>query len=204
MLLRSGSSFDGDDFESLVEACIQGNNKAQRTVFKRYFSYVKGVSLRYCSSYEEAEDVLNESFLKMFQNLHRYDPNQPFKAWLRTIVINTAISYYRKNNKHQKDRIALEDAPVPRFEDNVVEKLTGDEIIGLLQILKPVYRSVFMLHVVDGYNHREIAAILDINEATVRSHYMRARARLQHLIKQYYPDLFPKDWELRSFKQNEN
>ncbi len=61
-----------------------------------------------------------------------------------------------------------------------------------------------MLHVVDGYNHREIAAILDINEATVRSHYMRARARLQHLIKQYYPDLFPKDWELRSFKQNEN
>lgn len=204
MLLRSGSSFDGDDFESLVEACIQGNNLAQRTVFKRYFSYVKGISLRYCSSYEEAEEVLSESFLKMFQNLHRYDPNQPFRAWLRTIVINTAISYYRKNNKHQKDRIALEDAPVPRFEDNVIEKLTGDEIIGLLQIIKPVYRSVFMLHVVDGYNHREIAAILDINEATVRSHYMRARARLQHLIKQYYPDLFPKDWELRSFKQNEN
>lgn len=165
---------------------------------------MKGISLRYCSSYEEAEEVLNESFLKMFQNLHRYDPNQPFKAWLRTIVINTAISYYRKNHKHQKDRIALEDAPVPRFDDNVVEKLTGEEIIGLLQVIKPVYRSVFMLHVVDGYNHREIAAILDINEATVRSHYMRARARLQHLIKQYYPDLFPKDWELRSFKQNEN
>ncbi len=183
---------------------MAGNRLAQRTIFKRYFSYVKGISLRYCSSYEESEEVLNESFLKMFQNLHRYDPTQPFKAWLRTIVINTAISYYRKNNKHQKDRIALEDAPVPGFDDNVIEKLTGDEIIGLLQIIKPVYRSVFMLHVVDGYNHREIAAILDINEATVRSHYMRARARLQHLIKQYYPDLFPKDWELRSFKQNEN
>lgn len=183
---------------------MKGNNRAQRALFKQFFPFVKGISVRYCSSCEEAEEVLNESFLKVFQNLHRFDSSQPFKAWLRTSVVNTAISYYRKNGKHTKDRISLEDAPVPRFDDQVIEKLTGEEIIGLMQLIKPVYRTVFILHVVEGYNHREIATQLELNEATVRSHYMRARTRLQHLIKQYYPDLFPKDWEQRSFKQNEN
>lgn len=204
MLFKSGSAFEEDDFASLIAACIRENSRAQRALFRQFFGFVKGISLRYCSSHEEAEEVLNESFLKVFQNLQRYDPNQPFKAWLRTIVVNTAISYYRKHGKHTKERVSLEDAPVPRFDDHVVERLTGEEIIGLMQLIKPVYRSVFMMHAVEGYNHREIAAILEINEATVRSHYMRARARLQHLIRQYYPDLFPTDWELRSFKQNEN
>lgn len=204
MQRRSGSSFEENDFASLLKACIEGHRLAQQAMFKQYFGFVKGVALRYCASYEESEEVLNESFLKVFQNLQRYDPGQPFKAWVRTIVVNTAISYYRKNNKHTRDRITLEDAPVPKFDDHTIERLTGEEIIALLQILKPVYRNVFVLHVVEGYNHREIAEMLEINEATVRSHYMRARTRLQHLIRQYYPDLFPGDWELRSFKQNEN
>lgn len=204
MFFRSGPTFDENDINSLIEACKNGNRLAERALFRKFFSFVKGISLRYCSSYEEAEEVLNESFLKVYQNLSRYDPDQPFKAWLRTIVVNTAISYFRKYGKHTKDRIALEDAPVPKFDDNVLEELTGEEIIGLTQLIKPVYRTVFMLHVVEGYNHREIATLLDLNEATVRSHYMRARARLQHLIKRYYPDFFPKDIELRSFKPNEN
>jgi len=204
LLPGSGSFAEDGEFAALLKACIAGNNRAQRSLFKQFFSYAKGVSLRYCSSYEEAEEVLNESFLKVFQNLQKYDPALPFKAWLRTIVVNTAISYYRKNGKHQKDRITLEDAPLPGYDAHVIEKLTGEEIIGLVQLIKPIYRTVFMLHAVEGYSHREIATLLEINEATVRSHYLRARARLQHLVKQYYPDLFSKEWDVSSFKPNEN
>ncbi len=204
MLFANKIPFNEDDFDSIVQACIVGNNAAQRLLFKTYYGYAKSVALRYCSSYEEAEEVLNEAFLKLFQNLFKYDNQQSFKGWLRTIVINTAISYYRKNQKYRRDTVGLEDAPYPRFEDTIIEKITAEEILGLVQQIKPVYRSVFMLYVVDGYSHKEIAEIMQLNEATVRSHFMRARARLQHLTKQYYPDLFPKDWGVSSYKHNEN
>jgi RNA polymerase sigma-70 factor (ECF subfamily) len=148
--------------------------------------------------------VLNEGFLKVFNNLEKYDPTHPFKAWLRTIMVNTAISYYRKNKRYNEDTVALEDAPYPRFEEDIVSRITAEEILQIIQQIKPVYKNVFLLYVVEGYNHREIADLLQINEATVRSHYVRARARLQHLIKQNYPHLFPSDWGVKAFKGNEN
>lgn len=204
MLFRKNTSFSENDFESVLQACLQGNTQAQRVLFKQYFGYAKSISLRYASTREDAEEVLNEGFLKVFQNLAKYNRQQPFKPWMRTILINTAISYYRKHGKHQRDTITLEDAPYPRFDDQVLEKITADEILELVQMLRPVYRKVFMMYAIDGYSHREIAELLTINEATVRSHYVRARARLQHLIKHYYPDLFPTDWGVQSYKQNEN
>jgi RNA polymerase sigma-70 factor, ECF subfamily len=204
LLFRKKIPYSENDFESVVKACQDGNPQAQRVLFKKYFSYAKSISLRYASTREEAEEVLNEGFLKVFQNLAKYDPMQPFKPWIRTILINTAISYYRKHGKHQNNSVTLEDAPYPRFDDQILENITADEILELVQMLRPVYRTVFMMYAIDGYNHREIADLLAINEATVRSHYVRARARLQHLIKQYYPDLFPKDLGIQSYKQNEN
>jgi RNA polymerase sigma-70 factor, ECF subfamily len=196
--------FAADDFESLIRGCRAGNEQAQQALFKQYFGYAKSICLRHCSSHEEAEEVLNEGFLKVFQNLEKYDTTQPFKAWLRTILINTAISHYRKNARYTRDTVALEEAIYPSFDDNVIEKITAEEILTLVQQLKPIYRTVFMLYVVEGYNHREIADLLDVNEATVRSHYARARMQLQHLIKRSFPDLFPNDWGVKTYKHNEN
>ena len=204
MLFKKKISFTEDNFESIVEACLGGNEQAQRILFKQHFSFAKSVCLRYSSSHEEAEEILNESFLKVFQNLAKYDLNQPFKAWLRTILINTSISYYRKFHKQTKDTIRLDDAPYPRFDDNVVERITADEILDLVQQIKPIYRTVFLMYAVDGYSHREISDILQVNEATVRSHFVRARARLQHLIKRFYPDYVPVSWETKSYGKNEN
>jgi RNA polymerase sigma-70 factor, ECF subfamily len=196
--------FSADDFESLIRGCLAGDERAQRVLFKQYFGYAKSICLRHCSSSEEAEEVLNEGFLKVFQNLARYDTTQPFKAWLRTILINTAISHYRKNARYTRDTVGLEEAVYPKFDEDVIEKMTAGEILELVQQLKPVYRTVFMLYVVDGYNHREIADLLDVNEATVRSHYARARLQLQHLIKRFHPDLFADRWGIQSYKHNEN
>lgn len=204
MLFRKKTSFDENDFDTIVSACIAGNNQAQRHLYKQYFGYAKSICLRYTNSTEESEEVLNEGFFKVFKNLDRYDPRHPFKAWLRTIMVNTAISYFRKHKKHSAGVISLEDAPYPRFDDDILGQITADEILQIIQGIKPVYKNVFLLYVVDGYNHREIAELLHINEATVRSHYVRARARLQHLIKENYPNLFPSDWPLKTFKGNEN
>lgn len=204
MLFRKKVPFDENDFDTVVSACIAGNNQAQRYLYKKYFSYAKSICLRYTNSLEESEEVLNEGFFKIFKNIERYDSAHSFKAWLRTIMVNTAISYFRKHKKHSEDVISLEDAPYPRLDDDILGQITADEILQIIQGIKPVYKNVFLLYVVDGYNHREIAKLLQINEATVRSHYVRARARLQHLIKEYYPNLFPNDWPIKTFQGNEN
>lgn len=167
-------------------ACRDNDGRAQRMLFQQFFGFAKGISLRYSSSAEEAEEILNESFLKVFQNLERYDLQQPFKAWLRTIVVNTAISYYRKNQKFHGE-IGLDHIQEFGFDETVIDQISADEILELVQQLKPIYRTVFTMHVVDGYQLREIADILNFNEATVRSHFARARLRLQELIKQAYP-----------------
>ncbi len=204
MFFRKKIDFDPNDQEGVIRACIAGSERAQRALFKQYFSFAKSICLRYTSSAEEAEEVLNEGFLKVFANLERFDTSQPFKGWLRTILVNTAISYYRKHQKHYKDTVSLEDAAIPRFSDDILENITAVEILDLVQQIKPVYRTVFLMYAVDGYSHKEIAEVLKINETAVRSNYVRARARLQHLIYRNYPDLFPKGWFSKTLKQNEN
>ncbi|WP_019988426.1 RNA polymerase sigma factor [Rudanella lutea] len=187
MLFRK-RSFSDDDLLSIVEACRLQDPQAQRVLFKKFFSYAKSICLRYSATTEEAEEVLNEGFLKVFQHLHQYDTSLPFKAWLRTIMVNTAISNYRRYHKHQAN-LALEDVPEAPFDDQIVDRITADEILAIVQQLPSAWRTVFNLHVVDGYSLREIAEMLDANEATIRSHFLRGRQRLQQLIKQHYPQI---------------
>lgn len=181
--------FDPNDFRSVIAACRAGNSQAQHILFKKYFGYAKSICLRYTYSPEEAEEVLNEGFLKVFNNLDKYDPEQPFKAWLRTVMVNNAISYFRRNKKHYAARTAFDEIPEPGVADDAVSEITAGEIMQLIHELKPIYKTVFLLYAVDGYNHKEIAAMLDINEATVRSQYARARIRLQELVARHYPEL---------------
>lgn len=189
MFFRKRTSSE-DDLSRILAECRAGKAPAQRALFRQFFGYAKSVSLRYSNSVEEAEEVLNESFLKVFQRLDQYDPAYPFRAWLRAIVINTAISYHRKY--HKLDVVSgLEPGMDAAFDDNVVDRISADEILALVQELPPIYRTVFSLHVVDGYSLREIAALLETNESTVRSHFLRARQRLQAAIRAAYPHFFP-------------
>lgn len=194
MFFRRKSTFTDNDLLSVIEACRSNDVRAQRTLFRQYYSYAKSICLRYMANVDEADDVLNESFLKVFQHLGTYDTALPFKAWLRTIVVNTAISYHRKYHKldtvsttpvsfgtSERDQKPID---VASGDETVVERLSADEILTLVQQLPPVPRTVFMMHVVDGYSLREVADSLNANEATVRSHFLRARLRLQELVTQ--------------------
>ncbi|RYC70214.1 MULTISPECIES: RNA polymerase sigma factor [Spirosoma] len=186
MFFRKSSSFSDNDLLSVIRACRAKDPRAQRTLFKQFFGYAKSICLRYTSSTEEAEDVLNEGFLKAFQHLDNFDETLPFKAWLRTIMVNTAISHYRKNQRFDQHS-SLETSEQVAFDDDVVDQMAADEILALVQKLTPTHRTVFMMHVVDGYSLHEIAGILNQNEATVRSNFARARYKLQDMIRQAYP-----------------
>ncbi|SEJ41382.1 RNA polymerase, sigma-24 subunit, RpoE [Dyadobacter koreensis] len=183
--------FDPHNFQSVVQACVAGNRSAQRELFKKYFSYGKSICFRYTASPEEAEEVLNEGFLKVFNNLGKYDPDYPFKAWLRTIMVNTAISHYRKTRKYNDAWVSLDHFSDFDLDDSddVLNQTATQEILQVIQQLRPIYRTVFLMNAVDGYALNEISELLNMNNATVRSHYFRARQELRERLAQEYPHL---------------
>ena len=174
---------------SIIEACIARNQNAQSVLYRQFFGYAKSVCLRYSSNQNEAKEILNEGFLKVFNNLEKYSSEFPFKAWLRTIMVNTAINYYRNNKKYSQE-ISFEGIEEPIYDEDIIDKISADEILVLVQKLSPAYRMVFVMHVVDGYNHREIAEILSINEGTSRSNFLKARTKLQSLVQKEFPHLY--------------
>lgn len=203
MFFKKNITFSENDLASIIDACISNDVRAQRELFKQFFGFGKSICLRYASNHEEAEDILNEGFLKVFQNLEKYDKNQPFKAWFRTILVNTAISSYRKNSKFGQN-VGYEEVSEPGFDDTILEKISADEILKSIQQLPEQFKAVFLMYVVDGYSHKEIADILEMNEATVRSNFSRARLKLQLIIKNTHPYLFPQEWDSNKIKYNEN
>lgn len=195
--------FSEDKLESVIKACLERNPHAQSVLYKQYFGFSKSVCLRYSSNQEEAKEILNEGFLKVFNNLASYQPKYPFKAWLRTIMVNTAINYYRDNKKYNQE-LTIEAIEEPIYDEDIINKISADEILALVQKLPPAYRTVFVMHVVDGYNHREIGEILGINEGTSRSNFMKARMKLQILVQQEFPHLYENyHQETEKARQNE-
>ncbi len=203
LFTRQKPYFNENDLESVIAACISDDIRAQRSLFQQFYGYGKSICLRYTADAVEAEEILNEGFLKVFQNLSKYDPLQPFKAWLRTILVNTAISNYRKNRKYQAN-VNIDDVHEIGFEDSILEQISAEEILQIVQQLPAIYRTTFMMYVVDGYSHREIADALSLNEATVRSNFSRARAKLQVMIRLSHPYLFPQDGNETTIRYNEN
>lgn len=144
--------------------------------------------MRYGSDYVQAEEMVNDAFLKVFNHIHSFNEMQSFHAWFKTITVRTCIDYYRKYSP----KVALVDVnEMPQLEINQVEvldQLSAEEILELVQKLPPSYRTVFSLFVIDGYSHAEIAEMLNINEGTSRSNLVKARGKLQEWIKLYAAD----------------
>jgi RNA polymerase sigma-70 factor, ECF subfamily len=180
--------FNENDVRSVILACRAQHPQAQKALFKKFFGFGKSICLRYANNGQDAEEMLNDSFMKVFQHLDRYDESQPFQAWFRRILVNTCIDYYRRREKDVVD-FDLDRIESPAFDDSVLDVLAAEEILALVQQLPPSYRSAFMLHVVEGYSHREIGELLGINEVTSRTNFMKARTKLQALILTHYPHL---------------
>lgn len=202
MTITKNIDYQDDDTQSIIKACLHGNSSAERLLLKQNLGFAKLVTSRYVANTEEGEEIVNDGFLKVFQNLGKYQFDQPFKAWVRTIMVRTAIDYYRKNLKHH-ELVPLDDIEVANIGSDVISKISTSEILKLIQRLSPAYRMVFTMYVLDGYNHKEIASMLDIKEGTSKSNLQDARKKLQIMIKKLYPNLYLAH-ALNTSKINEN
>ncbi|MFB9863889.1 sigma-70 family RNA polymerase sigma factor [Rufibacter immobilis] len=169
-----------------LEGCLKGKQSAQKKLYEHYYSFAKSICLRYAANQQQAEEMVNDGFLKVLENLEQYDMTRNFEAWFRTVVVRTSVDYFRK---HQAKGTSLElDVTLElEYEDNLLETISAEEILHLVQQLPPTYRTVFSLFVVEGYSHAEIAEMLGINESTSRSNLTKARGKLQEWVKKYYP-----------------
>lgn len=178
----------------IIKGCAKHNRKAQQLLYDRYSPFLLGVCLRYAADRAEAEDILQDSFLKVFFNIRKYSGTGSFTGWLRKIAVNTAITHYHKNLKFRYyveiDEFVSTETGEQGFEE---EQFTADELHKVLNELPAGYRIVFNLYAVEGYKHKEIAKMLRIDTNTSKSQYSRAKAALREKldklrgIKSKYP-----------------
>jgi RNA polymerase sigma-70 factor (ECF subfamily) len=188
LFFNKKSHFRSDDQESIINACLKGDQLAQKALIGIYFSFAKSISMRYVENKQEVDEIINDSFLKIFNNLAKYDHSQPFKAWIRKIIVNTAIDHFRKNQQfNYNNQSDIEDIGDVEVDENIISKISSDEILSLINKLSPSYRIAFNLFVIEGYTHREIADMLGISEGTSKSNLMDARKKLQGMISSAYP-----------------
>ncbi|MEJ5993494.1 RNA polymerase sigma factor [Pedobacter sp. Du54] len=165
----------------LIEGCVKKDRKSQKELYKLYYGYALRICLRYAKNKDEAVEVVNDGFMKVFTHIARYHTNQSFNSWLSTIMINTAIDNYRKRIKQLEMEELNEQHPVEDRE-NILSNLNYEDLINLVQKLSYAYRTVFNLFAIDGYTHEEIASLLQISVGSSKSNLFKARENLKKML----------------------
>lgn len=174
--------------EELITGCCKNDRKVQKHLYEKYSRRMLVICLRYTKNQLEAEDILQESFIKVFENIKKFRKECPLEAWIKRIVINTAL----KNNR---SKLYLHPAvDIEHVENNFNENITLNnynyrELLELIRQLPPRYQIVFNLYAIEGYQHKEIAEMLGTTEGTSKSQYSRARIILQKIVNDHYENL---------------
>lgn len=173
------------DYQQLIRNCLKGKAADQRKLYDLFSEQMLGVCYRYTKSVTDAEDVLQEGFVKVFKYLHQYRSDGELGAWIRRIMVNTAINYLKQSSKYQYDLSFTDITLHPVSDENPQVYLQAKELANLVRQLPTGYQTVFNLHAIEGYTHVEIGEMLGINEGTSRSQYMRARNLLINWIEKH-------------------
>ena len=168
----------------LLAGCLRNHRQSQELLYRQFYGYAMSVCLRYTPTREAALEVLNDGFLKVFTRLEQYDPAQPFKGWLRRILINAAVDHYRQEVRHYHHEDVEQAAQTIASEStDAYSQLANEDLLALIQLLSPAYRLVFNLYVIDGFTHDEIADELGISVGASKSNLARARENLRLMLK---------------------
>jgi RNA polymerase sigma factor (sigma-70 family) len=157
----------------------------QEELYRRFSPKMYAVCLRYANNSEDAQDLLQEGFIKIFRNLHRFRAEGSFEGWIRRVFVNTAIEHYRKKSAQLSSVSEKEENTIEDTDITALDSLAEKDILNLIQELSPGYKTVFNLYVVEGYSHKEIGEMLGISEGTSKSQLARAKAILQKKVAQY-------------------
>lgn len=168
--------------EVLVKACISNSATAQQELYQRYSPRMLSVCYRYAKTREDAEDMLQEGFIKVFTQIKQYENRGSLEGWILRIIVHTCINHLKKHKKFN-DSIELAHAGnIPINEDNIPGAIQAKQIVECIRSLPIGYRTVLNLYAIEGYSHKEIARLLDIEESTSRSQYTRAKNMLESIL----------------------
>ncbi len=171
--------------EGIIKNSIKGKSKAQESLYVEYAPKMMGVCLRYAKSYDEAEDILHDGFIKVFQSLKSFRFEGSFEGWMRRVIVNTALERFRsKSQLHPVEEFD----DVEEDEELDIKEAPLEVILQMIQDLPERYRMVFSLYVLDGYPHNEIAEVMQITVGTSKSNLARARGILKNKLIEYWND----------------
>jgi len=170
-----------EELHQLIGGCIRKDRGSQKMLYKAFYGFSMGICLRYANNREEAAEVMNQGFFKVFTRIDTYDTTRPFKAWLGKIMTNVSIDYYRANLKmaYADDLDKAENITDGELPDR---KLNYEDLLAMVQKLPNAYRTVFNLYAIEGYTHEEIGEMLDISSGTSKSNLHKARQKLKQMI----------------------
>ena len=168
--------------EALLKGCLSNNATAQRELYNKYSSKMLSVCYRYAHNREDAEDMLQEGFIKVFLQIHTFENRGAFEGWIRRIVVHTCINILKKNKKFNESVDIIHATGIQVREVSIPAIIQAKQVVECIRMLPVGYRTVLNLYAVEGYSHREIAGMLDIEESTSRSQYTRAKAMLEDIL----------------------
>ncbi len=184
---------DAKDLEDLIRRCAGGDRRAQNEVFRRLYGKMLGTCMRYAGNTDEAKDILQDGFLKVFGNIGNYNGKGSFEGWVRRIMVNTAIDAIRKKrqvfvsvDETDHDWLGEEENTELAWNRTLVKET--ERVMEAVQNLSPAYRTVFNLYVIEDYSHKEIAEMLGISEGTSKSNLSKAKAILKRVLKELNTD----------------
>lgn len=168
----------------IIEGCRRYDRAFQKELYQLFYQYTLKVGLNYASSLEEAREIVNDVFLKVFSKIEHYDQEQAFKPWLNKITVYTAIDYYRKHIKNELPSEDLEIITNIGDSTDIIAEISAEELRALVQQLSPACRMAINLYAIEGYDHNEVAEILGISVGASKSNLFKARAKLKMLLQQ--------------------
>lgn len=174
------------DYELLLRDCLKQKPDAQRKLYEHFSPVMLGVCYRYTKNIQDAENILQDGFVKVFSHLKQFNGEGELGAWIRKIMANTALNYLKKNRRYSYD-LVFDEMPLHVVDDHdPIVKLSAKELSELIRQLPTGFQTIFNLHAVEGYTHVEIGNMLGISDGTSRSQYARARALLIEWIEKHY------------------
>jgi len=170
----------------LIERCKKQDRAAQKILYDRYAGLMLAICMRYVYERSEAEDILQEGFLKIYMKIGEFEGRGSFEGWLKRVFVNTAITHYHKNSKHNKYHYEIGDVQETRFEKQSYyeSEFTRDELFNVVDSLPGGYKMVFNLYAIEGYKHKEISELLKIDINTSKSQYSRAKKLIRKKLNQ--------------------
>lgn len=168
--------------EAILQGCLENDTVAQRELYNRYSPKMLSVCYRFAHNREDAEDMLQEGFIKVFSQIHTFQNKGAFEGWIRRIIVHTCINHLKKNKKFNESVDIIHATGVQVREESVPSIVQAKQVVECIRLLPIGYRTVLNLYAIEGYSHKEIAEMLDIEESTSRSQYTRAKQMLEDIL----------------------